>query len=227
MVIYKTINLINGKIYIGQDSKNNPKYMGSGKILKLAFKKYGKENFKKEILEECKSINELDKREKYWIDKFNSTDEKIGYNISYGGQIGWMSGMKHTEETKKMLSLKRKGVFVGKKNYFYGKKHSEESKKKMGRDTSNTKNGMYGKHHTEETKKRISKNLLGKKNHFYGKKHSEESKKKMSESSTHKKVIVNDKIFDSAKEASLFFNLSISCVYYRCKKKIKNWSWFN
>ena len=34
MIIYKTINLITGKIYIGQDSKNNPNYLGSGKYIK-------------------------------------------------------------------------------------------------------------------------------------------------------------------------------------------------
>ena len=50
MVIYKTTNLINGKIYIGQDSKNNPKYLGSGVIFLKAIKKYGKENFVKETL---------------------------------------------------------------------------------------------------------------------------------------------------------------------------------
>ena len=44
MVIYKTTNMINGKIYIGQDIKNNPKYLGSGKILKLSIRKYGRFN---------------------------------------------------------------------------------------------------------------------------------------------------------------------------------------
>jgi hypothetical protein len=63
MIIYKTTNLINGKIYIGKDSKNNSKYLGSGLLLKRAILKYGKENFKKEILEECSSIEELNQRE--------------------------------------------------------------------------------------------------------------------------------------------------------------------
>ena len=53
MIIYKTTNLINNKIYIGQDSRNNPYYYGSGTIITLAIKKYGKNNFKKEILETC------------------------------------------------------------------------------------------------------------------------------------------------------------------------------
>jgi hypothetical protein len=41
MIIYKTINLINNKIYIGQDIKNNPKYLGSGKLLKLCMENQG------------------------------------------------------------------------------------------------------------------------------------------------------------------------------------------
>jgi hypothetical protein len=70
MVIYKTTNLINGKIYVGQDTKNNPNYLGSGKKLKFALKKYGIENFKKEILEECSTLDELNELEKYWISKW-------------------------------------------------------------------------------------------------------------------------------------------------------------
>ena len=47
MIIYKTTNTINGKIYIGQDKNNNPSYYGSGKILQKAIKKYGKESYPK------------------------------------------------------------------------------------------------------------------------------------------------------------------------------------
>jgi group I intron endonuclease len=88
MVIYKTTNLVNGKFYIGKDenNNNNNKYLGSGKILKLAFEKYGKENFKKEIIESCISKVELEEREKYWIDKLSATT--LGYNITEGGTGG-------------------------------------------------------------------------------------------------------------------------------------------
>ena len=96
MIIYKTTNLINGKIYVGQDSKNNPGYFGSGKIIKSAIKKYGKENFKKEIIETCTSKEILDEREKFWIKELNSRDKSIGYNITEGGE--GIIGLVHSKE---------------------------------------------------------------------------------------------------------------------------------
>ena len=74
MNIYKTINKINGKVYIGQDTKDRPDYFGSGILIIRALAKYGKDSFDKEILEECCSREDLDDREIYWIKKFNSTD---------------------------------------------------------------------------------------------------------------------------------------------------------
>ena len=47
MIIYKTTNLINGKIYIGMSKNKKENYLGSGIYLKYAIDKYGKENFKK------------------------------------------------------------------------------------------------------------------------------------------------------------------------------------
>ncbi|MBC8428286.1 hypothetical protein H8D04_00240 [bacterium] len=62
MIIYKTTNNINGKYYIGKSKYDNPEYIGSGIILKKAITKYGLENFSKEILEYCKTIDELNDR---------------------------------------------------------------------------------------------------------------------------------------------------------------------
>jgi len=88
MIIYKTTNLINGKIYIGKDKINKDRYFGSGTILKNAIKKYKKKNFKKEILEHCDNEDHLNEREKYWIKKLKSQDRNIGYNIDGGGHGG-------------------------------------------------------------------------------------------------------------------------------------------
>ena len=110
MIIYKTINLISGKIYIGQDSNNNPDYIGSGNLIKLAIKKYGKENFKKTIIEECFSKEQLNEREKFWIEKLNSRDKTIGYNISSGGDGGdTISQHPNKKEIIKRISSKNIG----------------------------------------------------------------------------------------------------------------------
>lgn len=50
MIIYKTTSLINGKSYVGQDSKNRSEYLGSGLLLNKVIKKYGRENFEKETI---------------------------------------------------------------------------------------------------------------------------------------------------------------------------------
>ena len=86
--IYKTTNLINNKIYIGQKKSQiflDNKYLGSGKYLKRALEKYGKENFKVELLEIANSRDKLSKLEIYYIQIYNSTDKNIGYNIAKGG----------------------------------------------------------------------------------------------------------------------------------------------
>lgn len=54
-------------------------------MLRRAFKKYGKDNFKVELIEECNSLEEMNQKEIFYIDKFNSRNEEFGYNISIGG----------------------------------------------------------------------------------------------------------------------------------------------
>jgi hypothetical protein len=116
MVIYKITNLINGKIYIGQTKSVGIRfkcYWGSGKLIRLAIKKYGKENFKKEIIEECNTKEELNIREIFWIKELN-TKAPNGYNILKGGSCrhdenAYWSGKTHTEEYKKMCSERSKG----------------------------------------------------------------------------------------------------------------------
>lgn len=88
--VYKTTNLVNNKIYVGQHKGNNfdSNYIGSGLLLRKAINKYGIENFKCEIIQYCDTKNNLDEKEKYWINFFQSYKRKIGYNISLGGQGG-------------------------------------------------------------------------------------------------------------------------------------------
>ena len=133
-IIYKTTNLINGKIYIGQDSRNNSNYLGSGTVLKLRIELYGRENFSKEILEECSSREQLNERERYWIQFYNSMDINIGYNYTAGGE-GFKG--KHSDITKQKM-----------KDSHTGKKLSDDHKKKIS-------DSMIGRNHSSETKQKI------------------------------------------------------------------------
>lgn len=91
MVIYKVINKLNGKWYIGKDASNRPYYYGSGVAIKNAIKKYGKENFEKVILEECRSKTHLIEREKFWIRETNAINDAMSYNLASGGEGGDLS----------------------------------------------------------------------------------------------------------------------------------------
>ena len=143
MIIYKTTNLTNGKYYIGLDTKNRPEYLGSGKILKQAIGKLGKEFFKKETIEECKTLEDLRRREIYWIAYYNSTDPKLGYNIAEGGNGGdTFTNNPNKEETRKKLKGRvpwNKGIATGLPGTFTGKIHKESSKELMRK----AKQGRY------------------------------------------------------------------------------------
>jgi hypothetical protein len=86
--IYKTTNLLNNKIYIGQHKGQlyDPSYYGSGSWFSAVFKKYGKDNFSCEIIEECETPQSLNDREIYWIEYFQSRNPSIGYNLAKGGE---------------------------------------------------------------------------------------------------------------------------------------------
>ena len=89
-MIYKYTNLINGKIYIEQtttqlEKKDKKHIYGTKQYIDKAIRKYGRENFSLEILENNINIENLDNREIYYIDKFSSNDPNIGYNRTIGG----------------------------------------------------------------------------------------------------------------------------------------------
>ena len=85
-IIYKTTNLINGKIYVGFHSTDDleDSYLGSGWILKAAIKKYGKENFKREILMVCPTREEAREVEACLVDEL-FVKRPDTYNTALGG----------------------------------------------------------------------------------------------------------------------------------------------
>lgn len=109
MEIYKITNLINGKIYIGKDTKCKSDYYGSGILIKRSIDKYGLENFRKEILEKIEDYEYLSIREKYWIEYFESNNLSIGYNISSGGDGGdTISNHPDLDKIKSKISINNK-----------------------------------------------------------------------------------------------------------------------
>lgn len=90
--IYKITNNINGKLYIGQttyplsyrytnhlsDARN-----GRGYAMASAIRKYGQNNFKIELIEECDE-DQLNDLEVKYIKQYNSVAPN-GYNLTHGG----------------------------------------------------------------------------------------------------------------------------------------------
>jgi hypothetical protein len=114
-VVYKFTNLVNNKVYIGitdwinkrigdhiRYSKNTNSKCRM--YLHRAIPKYGFDKFTFEIIEIVSTREELNQREIYWINYFNSTNNSLGYNLTKGGNTNYPS-----EETiqKKILSSKK------------------------------------------------------------------------------------------------------------------------
>ncbi len=162
---YIIINLINEKQYIGDHSTNNLNdgYLGSGQLIKKALKKYGKENFKKEVLELFETKQEAYNAQEKYINKYNTLVPK-GYNIDPKG------GSRPTsEQINKKIGLGNKG-----------KKLSERAKRQISKRTTGENNPMYNHIYSETTLKKMSENNSGKNNPNFGKKMRPETKQKIS-----------------------------------------------
>ena len=173
-VIYRITNMLNGMIYIGQHTTTNPNddYMGSGKYIVRAIKKYGVKNFKKEILCECSSQEELNAKERELVneDFVNRTDT---YNLVLGG----IQGLSHEQA----VEFGRKGQKKLQKLLKDPDKHKEFCKK-VGQHTKRLwkenpeiyrkfRYDSSGKHHSDETKMKIrekGKLRVGEKNSMFG-----------------------------------------------------------
>lgn len=85
-LVYRTTNILNGKTYIGchETYDINDSYLGSGKLLKRAIEKYGRQYFEKDIIEVCSDRQTMFNREIYWI-ALLSPD----YNLTPGGYGGF------------------------------------------------------------------------------------------------------------------------------------------
>lgn len=197
--IYVTRNLINDKRYVGKHTTDNldDGYIGSGRLLRKAIKKYGKENFKCRHCCYCEDENELNEAEKYWIAYWDTINK--GYNLTQGGEGS--NGLKLSKEQKiklrnvhlgKILSKEhRKNISIsitGENNPFYGKKHSEETRLKISLSRRGIAAHNKGVPLTDEHKLKLSNQMKGRVSPRKGVKFTEEQRLKNSLAQTGKKL---------------------------------------
>lgn len=145
--IYETKNLLKEKYYIGQKSEAvlDASYLGSGKRIKRAVKKYGKNNFSLKLIALAYRQKELDDLETEFIAEYR---QKYGtenvYNIDAGGYLRG-ANFKFSDIHKKRIS-----------RALLGRKLSEEHKKNIGL-------GSLGHVLTKESREKISQSKIGRK----------------------------------------------------------------
>ena len=203
--VYEITNLINGKKYIGKRSCKcsieEDKYMGSGKLLKKAIDKYGKENFKKDILQICESEEMAYEWEKVYIEQIKAYENPMYYNMAMGG-FGFTSEENRklwkNHEYRKIQSERMKKMWEnphyrkhmseahkGQVSPMKGKRHTKEAREKIikanierWKDPNSAFNSKeFRKKMSESQKKRLSN---PENHHFYKKHHKEETKMKIS-----------------------------------------------
>lgn len=148
-IVYMHKLKIDGRVYIGQTcyslkgraGSNGNRYKGCPKFWN-AIQKYGWENFEHIILDSDLTLNEANKLEREYIEKFNSIEND--FNSVEGGK-----GHTWTDEQRQQMRERN----LGEKNPNYGKPRSEETKRKIGEAN---RIAQLGNKHSEETKKKMS-----------------------------------------------------------------------
>lgn len=125
MVIYKITNLVNGKVYIGKtadmERRRAEHFKKRRHFVGKAIAKYGDANFSVEtIVSDVSEENELNRLEMFWIEQYQSHDDRYGYNLTHGGEGG-------------RFNEKMKAQRSGKNSWMYGKKHTKEAREKMSK----------------------------------------------------------------------------------------------
>lgn len=145
--VYVVTNQVNGKYYKGKHSTNNldDGYLGSGRAIKRAIKKYGKENFKREIVKMCTTEEEAYAFEKSFITR-DDVESMNCYNTVYGGVGG-----PPNEDLKNKLSDSLRQYYKTHVNARKGRpcprnaiKRTKAQKEHLSKLRKGEKNPMYG-----------------------------------------------------------------------------------
>lgn len=179
--IYMLKNKVNGKIYIGQTTRElssriyeHKRCRKSNSHLSSAIMKYGFDNFEVITLDTATTIQELNEKEYNYIKQYNSTDKTIGYNIEQGGRNSLIS-----DETKDKMSKSRTGI-----------KQSAEWIANKTSSKGSIEALKYGRPKTDEQKKYLSENSP---KYWQGKKRDEETVRKMTETKKAKGITEKQK----------------------------------
>lgn len=182
-IVYKTVNTINDKYYIGVHTKDDPEYLGSGTHLKRAIKKYGRDNFTRTVIfegttEECLNLEKM-------LVNSNFIKKQTNYNLTEGG--GMPPQNEWTDERRKRFV-----EFMQGNSYKKGKSESEETrhKKRIAFAKSET-HAVHTKNKSQETCKKISKNRKGKSLGIRNSMAEEVNRKKVGASKVGRKKIIN------------------------------------
>lgn len=217
--IYKIVNLLNEKIYIGSSKdvdkrfKRHLRDLRKGRhhniYLQRSWGKYGGEFFKFEVIEETA---DLFPREQYWIDFL-----KPAYNIgSVGGGDNYTH---HPDKARLRLKLTEtlranpptvsrfkelNSNWRGGKTFCACGERKANSAETCGecRDRSGKKNPFYGKSHTQDVKDKLRASHLGKPN-----------------LRDRKQILIDGKAYESATEAAKLLGVSNATITYRVKSK--------
>jgi len=196
-LIYKVINKINGKVYIGQTTQGLEKRMKqhlycvkkghSSLVLYRAIRKYGQENFSWDIIDYCDSGEELSLQEMYYIKKYKSVEK--GYNLYFNvqcqaGKNHPRFGKKHSDETRRKMrrAWKNRPAISDetRKKMSEGQKRRDKTTIVLPKIKKGKEHPCFGKPWSNERKLKASIANSGCGNPFYGKKHTEKTKTIMS-----------------------------------------------
>jgi hypothetical protein len=166
--LYEIKNNVNGKIYVGVHSTTNLSdgYMGSGKVISSAIKKYGVENFTKTILKFFDTSEEMFSEEKKIVNEEFLKRSNV-YNIKLGGEGGWdfvnknnlgfPKEFKNREDFNRSVSPFVKGHKYGE----LGAKKRNEMYPTLSSESATRRNlsgefGFDGRNHSDATKSLMS-----------------------------------------------------------------------
>lgn len=230
--VYEITNLVNGKKYIGKRSCCCPieedKYMGSGVLLHKAFKKYGIENFKKNILAVCTSENMAFEYEEKITKHLRVWDNPNYYNMKSGGR-GGMTGYNPNEETRD--KFRKKAKLMWEDDEFRSntinklKNPSEETSRRLSEASIKKWANKDFISKQKESRKKYWENSERKKELSFkmsidNPMKKESARKKLSETKTNKVICINNmQIFKSAIDAGEYAGVGATNIRKCCTGK--------